>query len=181
MPYLLFFALGYAVFSNPRLVKAVRAQGLSFLAAAAVLTWLYVDSHFGITLTIPGITRHDLLNNGAVIPLNRWVLAGLMAMRGLIAWCWVVGLLGLGQRVLTADNRFLDYATEAILPFYILHHTVMYIVGFYVIQTDASVTAKFFLIAGVSFAIIMALYHFLVRRFNSLRFLFGMKRLPDGG
>jgi hypothetical protein len=30
----------------------------------------------------------------------------------------------------------------------------------------------------VSFAIIMALYEFLVRRFNVLRFLFGMKVLP---
>ena len=177
LPYLLFFALGYVVFSNPRLVETVQDRGLSFLAGAVVLTWLYVDTHFGIFLNIPGITRHDILNNGAIIPLNRWVLVGLMGLRGLIAWCWIVGLAGLGRRVLTADNRLLDYATEAVLPFYILHHTVMIAVGYYVIRLNASVTAKFILIAVVSFGIIMVLYHFLVRRYNALRFLFGLKRV----
>jgi hypothetical protein len=37
---------------------------------------------------------------------------------------------------------------------------------------------KYLVIAPTSFAIIMALYEFAVRRVNVLRFLFGMKPLP---
>jgi hypothetical protein len=37
---------------------------------------------------------------------------------------------------------------------------------------------KWAIIAASSFVIIIALYEFLVRRFNLLRFLFGMKVLP---
>ena len=34
------------------------------------------------------------------------------------------------------------------------------------------------LIVVVSFAVILLVYEFLVRRWNAMRFLFGMKRLP---
>jgi hypothetical protein len=98
------------------------------------------------------------------------------AFRGLLAWCWIIGLLGLGRRFLNRKHPFLAYANEAVLPFYILHHTIIYIVGFYVIQWHSSVFTKFFIIAIVSFAVIMVTYEILVRRVNVLRILFGMKK-----
>ena len=178
LSYLFFFIAGYLVFANPGTLETVRTHGLSFLAAAVVLTWLYVDSHFGITLNLDGVTRHDLLNNGALIPTPLWVRTALMALRGLIGWCWIIGILGLARRVLNFDNRFLARAGEAVLPFYILHHTVMYIVGHQVIQWNLGVGWKWTAIALVSLAVTLALYEFLIRRVGALRFLFGMKPLP---
>lgn len=178
LSYLFYFINGYLIFANPRIRETIRAQGLSFLAAAVVLTWLYVDSHFGITLNLAGITRHDLLQNGAVIPTPPWVQTLLMALRGIIGWCWVIGILGLADRVLNFDNRALARLSEAVLPFYILHHTVMYIVGYYVIQWNLGVGWKWITITAVSLAITLAIYEFLVRRVGVLRFLFGMKPLP---
>ena len=75
-------------------------------------------------------------------------------------------------------NRALDYASQAVLPFYILHHTVMYAVGYYVIQWESGVAFKYAAIATGSLAIIITLYEFGVRRVRFLRFLFGMKPLP---
>ncbi len=175
LSYLFFFLNGYLVFANPGILESIRRQAPAFLAAAVVLTYLYVDSHFGVTLNLPGVTRHDILNNGAIIPLNPWVLTALMALRGLIGWCWILGLLGLAARILNFNNRFLAYAGEAVLPFYILHHTVMYAVGYHVIQWNIGVGWKYAAIALVSLILIMALYEFLIRRVNALRFLFGMK------
>jgi peptidoglycan/LPS O-acetylase OafA/YrhL len=97
------------------------------------------------------------------------------ALRGLIAWCWIIGLLGLGRRYLNFNRKFLAYANEAVLPFYILHHPVIYIVGYYVIQWNANIGLKFIVIAVTSFTIIMAVYELLIRRINVLRFLFGMR------
>ena len=61
------------------------------------------------------------------------------------------------------------------LPFYILHHFVIIAVGFYVIKWDIPALAKYFLIMAASFAIIMLLYEFVVKRTNVTRFLFGMR------
>jgi hypothetical protein len=81
----------------------------------------------------------------------------------------------LGHRFLDFNSKFLGYANEAVLPFYILHHTVIYIIGFYVIQRSSDIGSNFLIISIASFAIIMAIYELLIRRMNSLRFLFGMK------
>jgi peptidoglycan/LPS O-acetylase OafA/YrhL len=64
-----------------------------------------------------------------------------------------------------------------VLPFYILHQTVLLTVGYFVVRWPIPDLLKWAIILVVSFAIIMALYEFLVRRINVLRFLFGMKLL----
>ena len=63
------------------------------------------------------------------------------------------------------------------LPFYILHQTVILTVGFYVLRLDTSLWVEYLLIAASSFIVIMAMYELLIRRINLLRFLFGMKPL----
>ena len=83
--------------------------------------------------------------------------------------------MGLGRRFLSFNNKFLTYANEAVLPFYILHHTVIYIIGFYVIQRSSNIGSNVLIISIASFAIIMAIYEVLIRHINLLRFLFGMK------
>ncbi len=99
------------------------------------------------------------------------------ALFGLCSWCWVVAILGFGMRHLNFNTRFLQYANEAVLPFYVLHQTVLLAVGYFVVRWQIPDVLKFVIIAAGSFAIILALYEFLIRRFNLLRFLFGMKPL----
>jgi hypothetical protein len=64
-----------------------------------------------------------------------------------------------------------------VLPFYIMHQTVIICVGYFVVRQPIPDVAKFVIIAVSSFAIIAALYEFVVRRFNVMRVLFGMKPL----
>lgn len=173
--YLLFFTYGYLIFSNTRIQETIRKYSTAFLVVALILTALYLDSHFGVTLKIPGVTRHDLVKNGASLPLNHSVWIAVQAFRGLLGWCWIIGLLGLGRRFLNFNNKFLAYANEAILPFYIMHHSVIYIIGFYIIQWSSGVGTKFLMISIASFVAIMVIYEILVRRVSVLRILFGMR------
>ena len=173
--YLMFFSYGYLIFSNAKNGKTIKRYSPIYLVAAIILTALLLDSHFGFIIKIPGLTRHDLLNDDALLPLNLSLWVAVQALRGLLAWCWVIGLLGLGRRFLNFNIEFLAYANEAVLPFYILHHTVIYIIGFYVIQWSSDIGSKFLFISIASFTIIMAIYEVLIRRKNLLRFLFGMR------
>jgi hypothetical protein len=79
------------------------------------------------------------------------------------------------MRYLDYRKPVLEYANEAVLPFYILHQTVLICVGYFIVQMPIPDILKWASILVTAFAIIMGIYEYFVRRFNVLRFLFGMK------
>jgi hypothetical protein len=52
------------------------------------------------------------------------------------------------------------------------------VVGFFVIRWNMDILSKLLIITAISFPLILILYELLVRRFNAIRFFFGMK--PKG-
>ena len=172
--YMFFFLFGYIIYSNAQIQETIRKYSTVYLVLALALTVVHLASHFGILLKLQGITRHDI-GTGEILPLDHSKFAIAQIFRGIAAWGWTLALLGLGRRYLNFNNKNRTYANEAVLPFYILHHTVIYIVGYYVIQWGLGVGTKFSVITIVSFVLIMAIYEILIRRINILRILFGLK------
>ena len=92
------------------------------------------------------------------------------------AWLWLLALVGLGKQYLNRPHPLLAYANQAIYPFYILHQTVIVVVGYYVVTlVDEGILAKYLFISGVSFVLTVALYEYLIRPFRIMQFLFGVK------
>jgi len=89
-------------------------------------------------------------------------------------WCWVVAILGFGRRLLSFNHKFLGISNELVLPFYILHQTVIVMVAFYVVRLNLIVIEKYLIIVLISFAAISALL-LPISQINLLRFLFGMR------
>ena len=104
-----------------------------------------------------------------------WRYVLFQVVMGIANWSWIVFLLGLAARYLNRNNRVRVYASEAVLPFYLLHQTVILIVGWFIIPLDLAIMWKYLIIATSSFVLIMALYDLLIKRFNILRLLFGMR------
>ncbi|KPK23324.1 MAG: hypothetical protein AMK69_18280 [Nitrospira bacterium SG8_3] len=73
------------------------------------------------------------------------------------------------------NNGFLKYARQAILPFYILHQTVIVTIGFYIIHWEMSVMVKYLILSVASFIVIVFLYYLLIKRIRRLAFLFGLQ------
>jgi len=92
------------------------------------------------------------------------------------AFSWVMFFFGLSQRKLNFNHKYLSSLNIGILPFYILHQTVIIIIGYYVISYELSILLKFLVILTISLITNILLYQ-LIRRVNMLRFLFGMKKL----
>jgi len=90
-------------------------------------------------------------------------------------WFFVVAILGYGRKFLNFSNKFLTYNAQASYPLYILHQTVIIIIGFYVVQWWASISVKFATILVLSLIATTLIYDLLVKRTNLTRFLFGMK------
>jgi len=94
---------------------------------------------------------------------------------GIANWTLVVFILSLGIKYLNFSNKIVNYGNEAVLPFYILHQTIILSVGWFVIPWNIGVLPKYLIISGVSFVLIMALYELLIKRINIVRFFFGMR------
>ncbi len=93
----------------------------------------------------------------------------------MILWSCVLTFVGFAGKYLKVNTPFLAYANEAVLPFYILHQTVLLVVGYFVVQWDIPTLAKWAIISITSFGSIMVMYEYIIRRVNVLRILFGMK------
>jgi len=159
--YLWFLLLGFLIFSDERLQDKIRR-----------LRW--VSLAVGLTLVVGFlIVISQVANPDEITPLL--MLAGVMRIFG--GWICVLAIIGLGMQYLTARTPSLDYANEAVLPFYIFHQTVLLAVGYFVLQWGLPEVFEWAVIVVISFAVIMLLYEFIVRRFNVMRFLFGMKSL----
>lgn len=93
------------------------------------------------------------------------------------AWCILLCIFGFGYKYLQFSNPFLKYANEAVYPFYILHQTVIICLAYPIINTPWPWFAKFVYLCIATFLVCLALYHFLIARFDLFRFLFGLKTI----
>ncbi len=160
--YIPFFIYGFLIISY---------EGLQ----ARLKGWRWIS--FGLTLvsTAALVYANERYGHAAFRTQGYALLNGLF---GLTAWMWVVTIFGFGMQYLNAPKKFLAYANEAVLPFYILHQTVLLCVGYYVTRWHIPDPARFALIGLSSFAIILLIYEFLIRRVSFMRILFGMKPHP---
>jgi glucan biosynthesis protein C len=112
------------------------------------------------------------------------------------AWAWVVAIMGFGSRLRRGRDpgdfrkplesgetpmrsslgaRAIAYAGEAFLAVYILHQTVVFVIGYYVVQWQTTALLKYAVISLASLVVTLLLYEFAVRRMRVTRWLFGMR------
>ena len=159
---MLFYISGYLIFSNERIIEGIRKYGrialVTGIIGMACLVLVFLD---------------ELTNLTGYYGTTGYILS--QFIQAISAWSWLIAIISLASRYLTGTNKFLKYANSAVLPFYILHQTVIIAIGFYVVQWNSGVGIKYLTISATSFAVIMVIYEFLIKRVNILRFLFGMR------
>ena len=92
------------------------------------------------------------------------------------SWTWVLTIFGYAAVYLNKPGRTLSYANEAVYPFYILHQTVIIVLGYYLKNVEMCLSAKFTVMVIGTFGISWVIYELFIRRYAWIRPLFGMKR-----
>jgi peptidoglycan/LPS O-acetylase OafA/YrhL len=69
----------------------------------------------------------------------------------------------------------LEYGNETIMPFYLLHQPVIIVIAYFVVQWEAGIWVKLLVILISSLLITLGLVELLIKPFNLMRRLFGMK------
>lgn len=162
--YAMFFIIGFMMAADSRLTDSVKKHGWICL-----VLWLIGFGAMGLLIQMfnynpfPGAESFSLV---FLIFQILWTIT---------SWSAVVFMLSIGAKYLNSNQKFLDYGNEAVLPFYLFHQTIILCVGWYVIHWELGITIKLLIVITIAFTLIMTLYELLVRRFNIVRFLFGMR------
>ena len=157
--YLPLFLGGFALYSDDRLSdQAGRLRWVSLAAALAGTVWMFV--------------RFD---RGGEPQFGTAYYLTILLVYGLCAWLWILAVLGFGVRRLRFAKPALLYLNEGVLPFYVIHQTVLLTVGYAVVRWTIPDAAKWAFIAAASLTACALIYEFAIRRFNAMRFLFGLK------
>lgn len=90
-------------------------------------------------------------------------------------WSWILTLFGFSAFYLNKPSRTLSYVNEAVYPFYILHQTIIIIIGFYLMDANLGLLSKFSIMVIGTFGVTWLMYEFLIRRWRWIRPLFGVK------
>jgi hypothetical protein len=74
------------------------------------------------------------------------------------------------------DHKVRKILNTAIYPFYLLHQPIIIVVGYIVLKWQLPAFVNVILITLFSLGIIIGVYWFIIRQFNVLRVVFGMKK-----
>ena len=101
-----------------------------------------------------------------------------LALEIFVGWFWIVTIIAYGQHYLRNPHPLLTTIGDGIISFYILHQTVIVVIGYYICQLQWSIAAKFLTINVLTLAFCVAFYLLCIRPYNVMRIAFGMKLLP---
>jgi hypothetical protein len=158
-PIILFY--GFLIASNKKLEETIHRHGKVALVLAIT--------------TFPVILWFIQSVLDGTFQFGSYEYAGVTLLRSFNLWCWMIAFLGYGKKYLSFNNSTLKYANEGLIAFYILHQTIIQIVGFFIADWDMGITPKYIILATTSFIVIVTIYEIAIRRINVVRFLFGMK------
>lgn len=151
------FAIGFIVAKNENFWSAVDGA----LPAAAGLS-----AALGATVLAARLNVETTGVHGEM-PLAVGVL------QVLYAWSVIVALLGLARRFANRPSRTLTYLTGAVFPYYILHQTIIVVVGYWFTMHEVPLSVE----AGAIMAATVlgcAFGYEIIRRVRVLRPLFGL-------
>lgn len=120
------------------------------LAVSSVLMWLFL---------------HDFINAQEI-----WLV-----VRGSYGALMLFSMLAFGYWALNRPSPFLSYASDAILPVYLMHQTFLVLAGDMIIRQHIGFAPEVTLLFTSAIVLPLIVYHLLVRHTPWLRMLFGLR------
>ena len=157
--YIIFFLSGFILLSNKKMVESIQKQKLLFLFESILFTIMLFIIPYSFTME-----KYRNLSWDLIEPF--------------VAWSCAMTALGYAKKYLNKNSTLRKLANEAIYPFYLIHQPVIVVIGHIIVQWDIAIVWKVAFITLSSFGITVVIYWFLIRPFNVVRYIFGMKWLP---
>ena len=106
-----------------------------------------------------------------------WPLLAVRVLSGLNTWLWIAALLGWSATLLDRPFRWLPYATEAVLPWYMLHQSLIVGVAYLLVPLQVGPVLEPLTVIAATVVGCALLHEFVIRRNRLARICFGLKPL----
>ena len=162
--YLSAFLFGFAIAKHePFFARCVKWRWPAL--AAALICWALFVAFY-----------RAFADDAAAPP--EWLRFIFRGVRELDAWCAIVAAIGFAHRHLrNADGPLRRYLTDAIFPYYLVHQTIIVVVGHHLDPLRLPLALEATLLVGATL-IACALTYEIARRSGPLRPWFGLKPAP---
>jgi len=161
------FAMGAIFFSNRGFEAAIRRDIRAVLIVGAL-------AGLGLAAVLSLIN----FNMGAIGRLAFPEQVALSLFWTLDVWMWNLAVLYAGIRWLTRPSRALEYTSQSVLAFYVIHHPVIVTLASFIVTWDLGLWPKFAILVILGYAITLTIYEVGVRRWPPMRTLFGLGPMP---
>ncbi len=163
--YLFFFIAGIIFIKNESIWQSLGKHRFYSLVLLILSTIVFYSYYYA-----PSLSEYLSLD-------TRWILWWSVCC--LVAWSALLTILGYAQFYLTKTPRWLELSNQLIYPFYIFHQTVIVVIGYYIIDWQTPILMKIISLFVLSFTATSAVCWFIIKPYNTFRFLFGLKRLKN--
>jgi glucan biosynthesis protein C len=188
--YIPFLLYGFLLAADPRFGEAIRRHARAALVVGVPAMFMLLGLGFYVS---------EVAGRDPAISYDGWSVLWRF-VKGIGAWAWIITIMGAAMSVvrrrarpptpavprqpqpddpaegtLRLRDRAIRYANQAVVPVYVLHQTVIVMIGFYVVQWDMPTLVKYLVISFTALLATLVLYDVGVRRTAVNRVLFGMK------
>lgn len=153
----------------------------ALLAKSRVFLDRLVARKFALTAAAMVLLTASLILKGGYseLPTNPDLRAiEWLCVRGFYGGVMLYSVLALAAWALNKPSQALSYATDAILPVYLMHQTVLIVTADFIVGRHWPVLAEWATLMAATALIPLAIYHVAVRHFPPLRVLFGLRPHP---
>jgi len=154
---------------------------IGYMLAGSIKIWNWLKIYRGkiaagalVTISIILVIRNSPLMELEEWP--DWLFYSTRVLLTLNLWLWILGILAFAFAYINKPSRQLTYLNEAVYPYYILHQTLIIMIGYPLSQWagfNIYGEAAVLIISTIGLCYLM--HEYLIRRFNILGFLFGLK------
>nr|WP_262303869.1 acyltransferase family protein [Neobacillus niacini] len=99
----------------------------------------------------------------------------LTVLRTFNLWLTLMVLLGYGNKLLNFKHKAIPYMNEAAFPVYIIHQSVLVVIGYFFLKLNLGNIPTFLIIMVLTFVISLLIYEFIIKRLAILCWAFGVK------
>ena len=163
--YMFPFIYGFLFMSDPEFINIIKKKTYIFLVIGAISSIYFIYAAFQGPLNIQEYMH----------PSYSLKHIELSVVSMLIAYSWILFFLGFFAKHMNFKHSILVPANISILPIYVLHQTLIIVIGYYVVNTELDIALKFAIIACTAIPVSILLYK-MIQTNTILRFLFGLKR-----
>ena len=136
--------------------------------------WNAIDKIKGITL-LAGLVSFQIFwclwttfDSHFLIPVIKIIMM----------WSILLAVFGYGAKYLNKSSQILEYRNEAVYPFYIIHYTIIVLIGFWLMNNSMPLFLKFVIMIVGTFGGSWMFFE-IVKRVWFLRLLFGLKKVNN--